>query len=107
MAAGKAIANYELLAALTRQMRDAAMRGEWEQLIGIERRSSDLVVAMQSVDAEARLDEAERQRKRQLIAEILADEAEIRRYVEGWMGELQRTMQSQRQEQKLLNAYGA
>lgn len=107
MRAAQAIANYEMLAALTRQMREAAQRGEWDQLIGIERQSRELVSAMKPVDAEAGLDDAARQRKRQLIADILADEAVVRSRVQDWMNELQRSMQSNRQEQKLLNAYGA
>lgn len=106
MSSSQVIANYESLSALTGQMREAAARGEWDQLIGLEHQCSKLVAAMKPVDAEARLDEAERQLKIQLINKILADDAEIRNLTQVWMSHLQLSMQSNRQEQRLLNAYG-
>ena len=107
MGSFQAIANYEQLSALTRQMREAAEQGDWDKLIGIEHQCSDLVVTMKAVDAAVTLDEAARQRKDQLIAGILADDAEIRKHVQVWMGQLQHSMQSNRQEQLVLKAYGA
>ena len=107
MSTVQVIANYESLAALTGQMRDAALRGEWDPLITIEQQRSELIAAMKPIDAEARLDEAARRRKDELISEILAADAEIRKLTETWMSQLQLNMQSNRQEQLLLHAYGA
>jgi flagellar protein FliT len=106
MNSSQAITNYELLSALTDQMREAAAHGEWDQLINIEHQRSDLVATMKPVDAEVKLDEAARQRKIQLINKIMADDAEIRNLTQAWMGQLQLSMQSNRQEQRLQNAYG-
>ncbi len=106
MGSAQAIANYELLSALTGQMREAAEHGEWDQLVSIEHQCSKLVAAMKPVDAEVKLDEAAHQRKSQLITKILADDAEIRDLTQIWMGQLQLNMQSNRQEQLLLHAYG-
>ncbi len=100
------IANYELLSAMTAQMREAAQRGEWDSLISIEHQCSALVAAMKPIDAEVTLDEVARQRKLELITKILADDAEIRNYTQIWMRQLQLSMQSNRQEQLLLHAYG-
>ena len=100
------IANYESLSALTGQMREAAEHGEWDRLIGIEHQCSTLVAAMKPVDAEVTLDEAARQRKIELIGKIMADDAKIRNHAQIWMGQLQLDMQSNRQEQLLLHAYG-
>jgi flagellar protein FliT len=105
-ASSQAIANYESLSALTEQMREAAEQGEWDQLISIEHQCSNLVADMKSIDAEAELDEAARQHKIQLINKILADDAEIRKHTQVWLSELQHTMQSNRQEQRLQHAYG-
>ena len=105
MSASQVIANYELLASLTAQMREAAMHQEWDQLIGIEQQCSKLVAAMKLLDAEVKLDEAERQRRNQLINKALADDAEIRNLTQAWMSQLQGTMKSNRQEQRLLKAY--
>lgn len=107
MSSSQAIENYELLSALTGQMREAAVRGEWEQLISIEHECSKLVASMKQVDAEVKLNESEHQRKIQLINKILADDAEIRVTTQLWMNQLQLLMKSNAQEQRLLNAYGA
>lgn len=106
MGSAQAIANYESLAALTGQMREAAAQGDWERLIGIEHQRRELVAKMQAVDAQVKLDEAARQRKVQLIAAILAEDAGIRDRIQAWMGQLQGEMQSNRQEQRVLKAYG-
>ncbi len=106
MGSSQAIANYELLSALTGRMRVAAEHGEWDALIDIEHQCSKLVAAMKPVDAEVRLDEAAHRRKTQLIRKILADDAEIRNHTQAWLSQLQLNMQSNRQEQLLLHAYG-
>ena len=100
------ITNYETLSALTGQMREAAVQGEWDKLASIEQQCGQQVAAMRPADAAAALDEPARQRKIQLIKKILADDAEIRNRTEVWMGQLQRIMQSNRQEQRLQQAYG-
>lgn len=100
------ISSYESLSVLTSQMRDAAVHGEWDQLISLEQQCSQHVATMKPVDTVVTLDESARQRKIQLIKKILADDAEIRNHTEVWMGQLQRIMQSNRQEQRLQQAYG-
>ena len=104
------IANYETLSALTAQMREAAVRGEWDQLISIEHQCSALLAIMKPIDSEVNIDETARQRKIQLINNILADDTEIRNHTQIWMGELQGIMenlvQSNRQEQRLQDTYG-
>lgn len=106
MSNAQIITNYEALSALTGQMREAAVQGEWGKLVSIEQQCSQQVAAMRPADATATLDEPARQRKIQLIRKILADDAEIRNHTEVWMGQLQRIMQSNRQEQRLQQAYG-
>ena|SRR5664280_2176778 len=106
MNSAQVIAAYESLSALMGQMRQAAVRGEWDQLISIEHQCSKLVAAMKPLEAGVMLDEAARQHKNQLINKILADDAEIRHRTQVWMSQLQLSMQSNRQEQRLLHAYG-
>jgi len=106
MSSAQVIANYELLSALTVQMRVAAEHGKWETLISLEQQRSDMVTAMKQIDAVTKLDETAYQRKNQLINNILADEAEIRNHTEAWMKQLQELMQSNVQEQRLHHAYG-
>ncbi len=106
MSASQVINNYESLSAITSRMRDAAEHGEWDALVDLEQQCSRHVATMKPMDAATALDETARQRKIQLIKKILADDAEIRNRTEAWMGQLQRIMQSNRQEQRLHQAYG-
>ena len=99
------INNYQSLSNITGQMRDAALQGEWDKLIVLEQQCSLHVETMKPVDATAKLDEPERQQKISLIKKIMADDREIRNRTEGWMEQLQRLMQSNRQEQRLHQAY--
>ena len=100
------IIHYELLSDLTEQMREAAAQGEWDKLVSIEQQCGRQVAAMRLADASVTLDEPTRQRKIQLIKKILADDAKIRNHTEKWIGQLQCIMQSNRQEQRLQQAYG-
>lgn len=101
------IMNYESLSAITAQMREAAVQGEWDQLVNLEQQCSRHVASMKPLDQSIVLDESSRQRKIQLIKKILADDAEIRNHTETWMRQLCNIMQSGRQEQRLHQAYGS
>lgn len=100
------IANYESLSTLTAQMREAAERGEWDNLISLEQKCRRQVDAMKQTDASVMLDEPSKQRKARLIKNILEHDADIRNRTVAWMGQLQRIMQSNRHEQQLQQAYG-
>jgi flagellar protein FliT len=100
------IANYESLSSITDEMREAAIHGDWNHLIALERKCSHHVSIMKTVDASAKLDEQSRLRKIQLIKKILADDAEIRNRTETWMKQLQQILYSNRQEQRLQQTYG-
>lgn len=106
MNSSQVISNYESLSAITGQMREAAVHGNWDTLISLEQQCTQQVTHMKPVDIETTLDEPSRQRKIQLIKKILTDDAEIRNLTESWMGQLQRIMQSNRQEQRLHQVYG-
>lgn len=106
MGNSQVVSNYESLSTLTAQMREAAVCGEWEKLIDLEQQCRQLVIVMKQTDVSAALDEPSRQRKVWLIKKILAQDADIRSRTVAWMGQLQRIMQSNRQEQRLQQAYG-
>lgn len=101
----EAVGNYETLSVLTGQMRMAAQEGEWDHLIELEQQCSRQVAAMRPADERSMLDETSRQRKIQLIKQILADDADIRNRTQTWMTQLQRIIQSNRKEQRLHQAY--
>lgn len=101
----KGIEDYEFLSSVTEQMRAAAAEGEWDRLIALEKKCSERVAVMKSQNAATALDERAQQKKAALIRKILADDAEIRNLTEPWMAQLQRLLQSTRQERRLLETY--
>jgi flagellar protein FliT len=106
MGSYQVITHYESLSTLTEQMHEAAMRGEWDHLVDLEQQCRLEVAAIKPLDAVATLDEQARQHKAQLIRKILAHDADIRSRTQAWMEQLQNAMQSNRQEQRLQQAYG-
>ena len=101
------IENYEVLSSLTAQMREAAVQNKWDQLVELEKQCSQRVTSMKALDASTPLDESTRLHKVALIRKILADDAEIRNQTEPWMAQLQRILQSVRQERRLLETYSS
>ena len=101
------ISNYESLCALTSQMRNAAERCEWDQLIDLEKQCSQLVERMKSSDEGEELDEAIRQQVVQLIRKSIANDTEIRNQTKIQIAQLQKTMHSNQLAQHLSKAYGA
>jgi hypothetical protein len=71
MNAPQVISNYESLQVLTSQMRDAATRGEWDKLLGLEHECLVYVATMKQTDSVSTLDEPARQRKIGLIKKIV------------------------------------
>ena len=99
------IENYEYLSALTAQMRVAAIQGQWDQLVALEKQCSERVTSMKAQDANTLLDENTRLSKVALIRRILEDDAIIRSKTEPWMEQIQHILQGVRQERRLLETY--
>lgn len=99
--------DYEALSSLTHEMRVAAERGEWDQVLVLEQQCKHLIDSLQSADETSLLDKASQPHNIKLIKQILEDDTEVRQRTQAWMSQLQRIMQSNRQEQKINQAYGA
>ena len=106
MGSYEVITHYESLSTLTEQMHEAAIRGEWDHLIDLEKQCRQEVTAIMPLDETTTLDERARQYKAQLIRKILAHDADIRSRTQAWMTQLQKIMHSTRQEQCLHETYG-
>lgn len=100
-----AIEHYQELSLLTRELRDAAGRGEWDRLTEIQQKRTELVAALAPVDTAAGLDESARRLKNELISQVLADEAETRSLVNSWLAQLQEALHDGRRELRLLKEY--
>jgi flagellar protein FliT len=103
--ATRAIENYEKLSILTRELREAAVRGEWDHLTEVQRQRATVFDAMITIDSTTSLDEAASRRKDMLITQILADEAEIRERIKTQMAHMESELQEGRQELRLLREY--
>ena len=99
------IENYEFLSSLTGQMCAAATQGEWDRLVELEKQCSQRLASMKAQDAATPIDENTRLRKVALIRKILADDKDIRNYIEPQMSQLQHLMQGAKQEHRLLETY--
>ncbi|MEI7455496.1 MAG: flagellar protein FliT [Nitrosomonadales bacterium] len=99
--------DYQSLSNLTSQMRAAAQDGEWDKLISLEQQSGQYVDRIQAAEETVALDDASRQLIAGLIRNILADDTEISKLTQSWMGQLQASLNSNRQEQRLNQVYGA
>jgi flagellar protein FliT len=99
------IENYETLSTLTRELRGAAERGEWERLTEIQRERAALGDRIVAADATAVLDQASRQRKDRLIEQVLADEATVRLAIQSRLAQMQAAIRDGRQELRVLKEY--
>lgn len=99
------LAAYEQLSDLTGHMLQAARASEWDRLVALEqecRALFDNLLAQGTLGSAA--GEAAR-RKAEILRKILADDAEIRSLTQGWMEKLQHLLGTNRQEQRLRQAY--
>ena len=101
------IENYEFLSSITTRMRVAAIDGQWDQLVELEKQCSQHVEIMKTQDTGIPPNETTRLRKVELIRKILADDAEIRNHTEPWVEQLQRIMHSTGQERRLQQTYSS
>ncbi|MBU0603782.1 MAG: flagellar protein FliT [Gammaproteobacteria bacterium] len=69
---------------LSSHMVDAARANDWDRLVSLEQNVSALRSRIADNDEPAATP-AERARKIELMRQILADDAEVRRHVEPWM----------------------
>ena len=82
----------------------AAQDGCWDDLIELEIARRDLIAEASRVETTV-LDDALVARKKDLIRDILAADAQIKALTQAWMGELQSVLTSVQVERKLIRAY--
>jgi Flagellar protein FliT len=105
MSPGQRLSHYESLAQLMLKMRSTAELGEWDALVDFEAEYNLLAGLIKEPGTQA--DMGTKQRVIELSRQILADQSLIRSFTEQRMDYLQNSMQSNRQEQRLNQAYGA
>jgi flagellar protein FliT len=105
MDSAQVVACYQSLSQVSRDIRDAAAEEDWDRLFALDKKRQPLVATLKKLDASVALDDASRRGKDALIREILADEAETRKYVTTWMQQLDQAMREGRRELRLLREY--
>lgn len=95
---------YENILVASKDMLRAAQRGDWEALFDAEQRCArniDMVRAL----APAPLSFDEQMRKRDIILDVLDDDANIRKLTQPWLDELQGLLQGAGQRRMAESAY--
>ena len=98
------IPRLERALAESQAMLAAAQDGRWDDLIEMETARRNLIAEASGVEVTV-LDDALVARKKDLIRDILAADAQIKALTQAWMGELQDVLTSVQVERKLIRAY--
>eukprot|EP01034_Spumella_vulgaris_P038753 gene38753-47860_t len=95
------------MASLTEQMLAHANRGEWDEMVVLEQRCAGHVRTLQGQEDPRPLQGAERERKVELIRQMLTADRQIRDLAMPWMAQLSALINSTGTERRVVNAYGS
>ena len=100
---------YASISSKTGERVEAAKASDWDRLIALEHDCHALIETLMQVDTGPHPGAGARfvQRKVAFIHKVLADDAEVRKFTEPWMTQLETFIGSARQERKLQRAYEA
>lgn len=90
MTSNDVLSMYENLAGLSGQMKVAAQAGDWNGFDKLNLQAS--VAAGAAIGGVPALDGAKRQRKIDLLKQLMANDRAIREVTEPWMGQVERAM---------------
>jgi len=98
--------NYESVALSSAQMLAAARRQDWDALVAAERRCAGVIAQIRASGGEDALGADARQRKSEIILQVLEHDAEIRRLVDPRLRELESMLGSSATQRRIDRAYG-
>ena len=99
------LAIYGSISDKTGEMLKAAKSSDWDRLIALEQDCRTLIECLKHTEAGPAAGARFVQRKIAFIRKVLAADAEIRKFTEPWMTQLEAYIGSARQERKLQRAY--
>ena len=85
---------YERALELTRVMLDAGRKGDWDHLVTLEKERSIYIERIRMLDPHPLRDANSRERKREIIAEMLRGDEEIQALTQDWMHELREVLEN-------------
>jgi flagellar protein FliT len=97
---------YAAMADLTEQMVQAAQRSDWDTLVLLEQRCAAHADAARA-RAAAPMRGADRERKIELIRQMLNADRQIRDLTMPWMAQLSKLINATGTERRIVNAYGS
>jgi hypothetical protein len=98
---------YERALELTHAMLEAAQKSDWDRLLATEKERKALIDQLRELDVGPGRDAQMRQRKRELIRDIMQCDEQIEMLTQDWMRELREVLGSISAEQKLARTYGS
>jgi len=101
------LAVYAAMADLTEQMVAAARSSDWDQLVLLEQRSAAHVQTLREQDIGLPMRGAERERKIELIRQMLNADRQIRDLTMPWMTQLSKLINATGTERRVVSAYGS
>lgn len=101
MNSSEIITTYEAILITTGQMLKVVQRADWRNLIVLEQECRDLIKKIIINDESKMLSDELRQRKLEIIQQILAVDAEIRTFTQPWTVQLQIILRNTIREHRL------
>jgi flagellar protein FliT len=101
------LSTYAAMADLTGQMVQAATRSDWDALIVLEQRCAAHVQTLREREPQQPMQGADRERKIELIRQMLNADRQIRDLTLPWMAQLSKLINSTGTERRVVNAYGS
>lgn len=98
---------YAAMADLTEQMVQAAERSDWDALVLLEQRCAAHVQTLRAQESPQPMVGADRERKIELIRQMLNADRQIRDLTLPWMAQLSKLINSTGTERRVVNAYGS
>ncbi|TFW26013.1 flagellar protein FliT [Duganella callida] len=101
------LSTYAAMAELTEQMVQAAERSDWDNLVRLEQRVAAHVQVLRAQEPQQPMSGAERERKIELIRQMLNADRQIRDLTMPWMAQLSKLINATGTERRVVNAYGS
>jgi flagellar protein FliT len=98
---------YAAMADLTEQMVQAATRSDWDALVLLEQRCAAHVQTLRDQESPLPMTGAERERKIELIRQMLNADRQIRDLTMPWMAQLSKLINTTGTERRVVSAYGS
>jgi flagellar protein FliT len=98
---------YAAMADLTEQMVQAAKRSDWDALVLLEQRCAAHVQTLREQEPQEPMSGAERERKIELIRQMLNADRQIRDLTMPWMAQLSKLINATGTERRIVSAYGS